>query len=101
MRWPYRRTPALGRNLPSSYEEGNRLFDERVRKAFPIGMDEADLIRKLRKQGFPKPKDPSIDGCKISTVRSGLICIHLWSVRWRADAGRIEDIWGVYGVVAP
>ena len=97
MRWPFPRVPDLGRNLPSNYAEGEKVFDERVKARFPLGMSEAHLLERLRSDGF------YLDGAnfKSATVTRGLIFKNLWSVRWRVKAGQIEDIWGVYGVVAP
>lgn len=98
MRWPYPRTPLIGRNLPSNYDEGERIFDERVRATFPIGSSEAALIQALRRQGFsvdPGPRWAS------ATIKRGLIIKTIWSVRWRAEADRVREIWGVYGAIAP
>ena len=99
MRWPYPRTPALGRDLPSNYAEGEKVFNERVRTNFHIGMSESYLLTELRKQGFRC--DPLRSDCKSASLMRGLIFKHLWSVRWRARADQIEDIWGMYGVIAP
>lgn len=100
MRWPYPRKPALGRDLPPEYAEGEKVFDRRVKAKFPIGTSEGDLIAELRSQGF------SVDfrgRCVVQSakIERGLIFRTGWSVRWRAKAGRIEEIWGVYGVAAP
>ena len=99
MRWPYPRTPHLGRDLPSKYAEGEKSFDERVKARFPIGTREADLVAELRNQGFSIDRDSA--DCKCATKTRGLIFRTLWSVRWRAKADRIEKVWGVYGVMAP
>lgn len=99
MRWPYPRTPALGRDLPSNYAEGEKAFDERVKATFPIGMSEALLLQELRNQGFRC--NASSPECKSATVTQGLIFRRLWSVRWRAKEDQIEDVWGIYGVIAP
>ena len=101
MRWPYPPTPALGRGLPSNYVEGEKVFDERVKAKFPIGMSEAHLLEELRTQGFSVRSDPERADFKTATVTRGLIFRNLWSVRWRARADQIEDVWGVYGVIAP
>ena len=101
MRWPYPRPPALGRDLPSNYAEGERVFDERVKARFPIGMSEAELIKDLASQGFSVWSDPDKADLKTATVTRGLIFRNLWSVRWRVKSEQIEDVWGVYGVIAP
>src|SRR5947207_1140623 len=95
MRWPYPRTPSLGRNLPRLYAEAERVFDERVRAQFPIGMAEARLIGDLRSQGFRI--GPEQCPSRMATITRGLIVQTMWSVRWEVSAGRIENVWGVYG----
>ena len=99
MRWPYPRTPTLGRGLPSNYAEGEKVFDRRVKARFPKGMLEADLVAELRDQGFSVGRDSA--DCKSATKPRGIIFRTLWSVRWRARADRVEEVWGVYGVIAP
>lgn len=101
MRWPYPRTPALGRNLPSNYAEGEKVFDARVKARFPKGMPEGDLVRDLRSEGFALSAPAHEADCFSGTIARGLIFRRIWSVRWRARADRIEDVWGVYGVIAP
>lgn len=101
MRWPYPRPPVIGRDLPSNYAEGEKVFNDRVKAKFPIGMSEAELLKELRRQGFSVWSDPDKADFKMATVTRGLIFRNLWSVRWRTKANQIEDIWGVYGVIAP
>jgi hypothetical protein len=52
----------------------------------------------LRNQGFSVVSSPKMT---FATIKRGLIIKTVWSVRWRARAGRIEEIWGVYGAIAP
>ena len=75
------------------------MFDQRVKARFPKGMHEADLIAELRKQGFSMRRD-GVD-CKSATKSRGVIIRAIWSVRWRAEADRVDEVWGVYGFVAP
>ena len=101
MRWPYPRIPFLGRDLPSSYAEGDKIFDKRVKAAFPRGMPEAELVGELRSQGFSILGPANEVDFHTATIIRGLIFRHIWSVRWRARAGKIDKVWGVYGVIAP
>ncbi len=101
MRWPYPPTPLIGRNLPSGYSEGERVFDERVKAQFPVGMSEALLVDQLRNQGFSVNTDHVESALRSATVTQGIVIKTLWSVRWYASADQIEDIWGVYGAIAP
>ncbi|MEH6759524.1 MAG: hypothetical protein V7676_18795, partial [Parasphingorhabdus sp.] len=52
MRWPYPRTPELGRKLPSVYSQGEIEFDRRVKEKFARGTSEVHLIAQLQNQGF-------------------------------------------------
>jgi hypothetical protein len=85
--------------LPSKYVEGTKVFDERVKARFPIGMSEVNLIQELRNQGFSI--DRKYFDHESATITRGLVLRTIWSVRWRAKAGRVEEVWGIYGVIAP
>lgn len=99
MRWPYPRTPELGKGLPATYEEGEREFDRRVKSQFPLGSCEDDLIAQVAEAGFRL--DRSGRPIRSATLTRGLIIKTLWSVRWRSSNGRIDEIWGIYGAIAP
>ncbi len=101
MRWSYPRKPAFARDLPSNYAEGERVFDKRVKATFPTGMCEDDLVGELRRKGFSIKGPANEADCHSATITRGLIFRQFWSVRWQAKAGQIEDVWGVYGVIAP
>lgn len=101
MRWTYPRPPALGYDLPSNYAEGEKVFGERVKAKFPIGMSETELLKELRSQGFSVRSYPNKADFKSATLTRGFIFRNLWSVRWRTKDNQLEDIWGVYGVIAP
>lgn len=99
MHWPYPRTPELGKELPTPYKEGEREFDRRVKSQFPIGSSEDELISQLASEGFRLNRG---DGpVRSATLTQGLIIKTLWSIRWRPKDGQIEDVWGVFGVIAP
>ena len=102
MRWPFRRIPALGRGLPSKYAEGTAVFDARVKAHFPLEMDEAAFLGELRKQGYkPDPYVPELPDFGSATFYQGVIFVTLWSIRWRVREGRIVEVFGIYGCIAP
>lgn len=101
VRWPYPRTPSLGRNLPSPFVDGEIAFDERVKAQFPKGTSEASVVDQLRGQGFSVADASSADGCRAATVTRGILIRTIWSVRWYAGEDKIDDIWGVYGAIGP
>jgi hypothetical protein len=49
---PFVTPPSIGQNLPSNFEEADKVFQDRVRKEFPGSINEAELVNKLREQGF-------------------------------------------------
>ena len=101
MRWPYPRIPPLGRHLPQKYIEGENVFDQRVRARFPIGSVECDMVNQLEIQGFSIDHGFDYEGWRSASIRRGIIIQTLWSVRWRATANRIEEVFGVYAAIAP
>ncbi len=96
------RAPEIGRGLPWSYLEGERAFDARVKARYPAGTPEERLVAELHGQGFALSRHPGFDGVTVADyVSSQFVFRTIWSVRWRANQGRVRDIWGVYGVRAP
>ena len=96
------RLPPIARGMPSKYAEGKEVFDARIKARFPVGTQEEDLIAELREQGFPLPSCLGPDAWASSTYNRTLFVFRtIWSVRWRAEDGRVTEILGVYGVVAP
>ncbi|MBV9884210.1 MAG: hypothetical protein JO276_14465 [Sphingomonadaceae bacterium] len=95
-------TPEIGRDLPSNYAEGEKVFDARVKASFPIGMSVEALLAELRRQGFGLLPEAGLDSVSDATFyRDELVCLTLWSVRWHASGGCVTEIWGVYGCRAP
>ena len=70
-----------------------------MKARFPMGLAEADLIRELHLQGFRFDRQGG--DCKSATKVRGLLIKTLWSVRWRAHEGHVDDVWGVFGYRAP
>ena len=113
MRWPYlsvfpltllaacqQKVPEIGRDLPSNYAEGEQIFDQRIKARFPAGTDEKQAIEELQGQGFQL--SPSMEGVRDATfIRKEAVFQTIWSMRWRANDGKISEVWGVYGVKAP
>lgn len=100
----WRRLPDLARGLPDNVTLAEAMFDERVRSRFPVGSSEAELVAHLRQEGFEAP-DSSKDGRGVwhdaTFWRRRWPFRTLWSVRWRARAGELEEVWGVHGIVGP
>jgi hypothetical protein len=95
-----RRTPEIGKKLPPKYREAAPLFDARVKERFPAGTSEDEVVRALEREGFAR--SACFDGVESLTfTRNELVMKTIWSVRWRATNGRIDEIWGVHGAIAP
>lgn len=87
----YIKRPAIARNLPSNFEEAERVFNERVQRSFTIGMSEQELIRQLSTQGFDVIKTDKTSGAVFK--ESQLICTLVWDISWVAgDDGQVSSI---------
>jgi hypothetical protein len=91
--------PEIGRDLPSSYEEGERIFDARLKRRFPIGSAEGDLVAEAERQGFSVVRS---DHGSFATFSNKAFPVQsVWNIGWKAKDGRIEDVWGIYGGRGP
>jgi hypothetical protein len=94
-------TPPLLQDLPAMLPESETAFEGRLAEAFPRGSSENALITRLRAEGFGRSPadlsgpDPSKEHLA-SFVLPGSGCAVTWRVRWRAEAGRIVSVSGVY-----
>lgn len=76
-------------------------FDRRVKAAFPVGVSEQQAVSSLKEAGF-KITPAGSDGYASADLKRGnMVCQTIWSVRWKADAGAIREIFGVYGHRCP
>jgi hypothetical protein len=87
--------------LPNDVPEAEAAFDARVRARFAIGTAEDVLISEIAEQGF-KLTYRAMDGLHDATFyRRRFPFTTLWSIRWKSEAGRITEIWGVFGIRGP
>jgi len=89
----------MARDLPSRYAEGERAFDARVKDHFPIGSEEAKLIVEVERQGFSLVTNEH--GSFATFSDNKFLVQSVWHIGWKANDGRIEDIWGIYGGRGP
>ena len=97
--------PPLGSHLPHTFAEADPAFDARVRARFPIGTEEAVVVRELVRERFKitavhAPPINNPDGFTAEADHGGnmgIACELKWTVIWRADQGRISAIEGHYG----
>jgi hypothetical protein len=101
--------PPIGADLPQKVDDAEAVFDSRVKQRFPVGSEAVSIASTLKEQGFDGPKNWEPDFHQPSpeetirsmTFKSGAMFSTLWSVRWREKGGKITEIWGVYGIIAP
>lgn len=98
---PYRPLPPIASKLPSDVRTAEPEFDRRVKAAFPLGSSEEKTITELRRLGFVV-SSRGTDGYRFADIkRGGMICQTIWSVRWKAEAGQLREVFGVYGFRCP
>ena len=93
--------PPIADKLPADVRDAERVFDQRVRAAYPVGSAESAVISELQNGGFKiSPRGP--DGYRSADIQRGsAICTTIWSVRWKADAKSITEAFGVFGHRCP
>ena len=91
--------PPIASDLPRSYEEGEGVFDARVKKAFPKGTEESRMIAELTRQGFSIRPSPHGNFATFSNKQFPVESV--WNVGWEAKEGRVTTVWGVYGGRGP
>jgi hypothetical protein len=93
------KVPQLARDLPSTYTEGEKVFDARLKAKFPPGTDEDKLVEALSGDGFKILVSPT---GRFATFSDGRFPVaSVWNIGWKTDAGKVTEIWGVYGGRGP
>ena len=95
MSWFFRRLPEIVASLPSEVTEAEPIFDARVKDRFPMGTSQDELKAELQEQGFRL--SPAYPGFQDATFRRRFPPTTTWSIRWKADRGKLTDVWGVPG----
>ena len=85
---PFPFVPEIGRNLPSNFEEAEKVFIERVRSTFPIQTKETYIIHNLEEQGFQVNLKTKVAYFSKSTVA----CLLEWRINWSSKKDSITKI---------
>ncbi len=88
--------PELVRNLPSRISEAETEFDLRIKRQFPLGSSERELIQILTSQGFTVTNSNSYAVFKTFNFA----CRLNWVVKWKTnDSNQLTKIEGKYNTV--
>lgn len=91
--------PKIARDLPATYDEGERVFDARLKARFPVGTEESAVIGELERQGFSIKEGQH--GPFATFIEKKLIVSNVWNVGWEAENGTISKVWGGHGGRGP
>ncbi|MGL5804117.1 MAG: hypothetical protein ACRC2R_27445 [Xenococcaceae cyanobacterium] len=90
--------PDLAQKMPDRISKSKIEFNKLVKKKFPIGLSEKELIRELNFQKF-SPGWSYENRHRAIFETSNIACISLWEIIWEVDKqGRITEINGDYSV---
>jgi hypothetical protein len=93
--------PPIADKLPADVRVAEKVFDQRVKAAYPVGSAEKTAIAQLQKSGF-EISPPRPEGYRLADIQRGnAICTTIWSVRWKAEAKSITEAFGVFGHRCP
>lgn len=93
--------PPIVDKLPADVRVAQKVFDQRVKAAYPVGSAEKIVIAELQKNGF-EISPPGPHGYRSADIQRGnAICTTIWSVRWKAEANSITEAFGVFGHRCP
>ncbi len=87
--------PELAKMPTNSFEEGKKIFAERVKALFPAGTPVNDVITQLENQGF----SVSYKHGYANYEKSGFPCNFVWHINWKENMGKITEINTNYGGV--
>lgn len=94
-----RQPPVIGRDLPATYAEGEKVFDARIKAHYPVGGDPKIMANDLRRQGFEVLETESGGSAHFSD--KGFPIASIWSVGWDIEAGKLSNVWGILVAAGP
>ena len=93
----FRPLPTIAATLTGTETGFSSEIDERIRKLFPVGSEEARLIDYLAAEGFAPGWQRTGDAKAARFIRQGLLCDKSVRVVWRCDdKGTLADVGGSY-----
>jgi hypothetical protein len=90
--------PPIAQGGPRDVQLVTPYFDDRVKQRFPVGSDEEELRRELRREGFriSATNNPQLDYQHIASYQENGACKVSWTVRWNAEQGKITNTTAIY-----
>jgi len=64
-----------------------RIYEERLRAEFPVGIKEEDLVQRLEAQGYSRLMKWE-NGKAMEFVAGSIVCSQTWFVIWQSNEGR-------------
>lgn len=80
--------PELAEIPTSNFEEGEKIFHDRVEKKFAIGTPIAEVVAELEKQGFKVSQDRGYARYE----KQSFPCTLVWQIVWKGNIEKITHI---------
>lgn len=90
---PFPLPPEIGRGLPSNLEQARREFERRVATRIAVPISEAELVARLKDQGFSVKQGYG----EAIFEKWRFPCRLAWRVSWESRNGTVDRIAGRYG----
>jgi hypothetical protein len=89
--------PALASDLPATYKEGDRVFNERVQQRFPTGSSVMAMVDALQSQGFEVHSDTPNGKDWAQYEAHDWICVTRWYISWLGANDNLAGVEAHYG----
>ena len=94
---PFVYIPLLARETPAQLNPSSKAFNERITRAYPIGMPEAELIKALQAERMKITNNANKPYTKSAWYSySRFPCAYVITIQWDTDNGHIRIINGQY-----
>ncbi len=89
---PFVQPPEIGRNLPANFHEADLLFNDRVVRSYAPGIQEGELIARLKSDGFSVIAEHQL----ASFSKTDFPCTLRWLITWESADQRVTKVEGRY-----
>jgi hypothetical protein len=89
--------PSIAKDLHGDAYTISAALDQRAKARFPVGSSESVLRAELARERFVvRPRSDSDTSFMATYEHSDFTCRVDWTIHWRAEEGKIEDIGAKY-----